>query len=53
MKIEPFYFKNLAFVKSKVSSSTLKELKKEAKFILKNVMGIEGYWAPRKEWIKE
>lgn len=36
MKIEPFYFKNLAFVKSKVSSSTLKELKKEAKFILKN-----------------
>ena len=36
MDIEPFYFKNLAYVKSKVSSSTLEELKQEAKFILEN-----------------
>jgi hypothetical protein len=36
MKIEPVYFKNLICVNSKVSSSTLKELKKEAKFILEN-----------------
>jgi len=36
MEIEPFYFKNLAYVKSKVSSSTLEKLKQEAKFILDN-----------------
>jgi len=36
MKIEPVYFKDLVYVKSKVSSSTLKELKQEAKFILEN-----------------
>lgn len=34
--IEPFYFKNLAYVQSKVSSDVLKELKNEAKFILEN-----------------
>ena len=36
MEIEPVYFKDLVYVKSKVSSSTLKELKQEAKFILEN-----------------
>jgi hypothetical protein len=36
MKIEPFYFQDFAYVKSKVSSTTLEELKEEAKFILEN-----------------
>ena len=36
MKIEPVYFEDLVYVKSKVSSSTLEELKQEAKFILEN-----------------
>ena len=36
MKIEPFYFRDLAYVKSKVPSFILKELKQEAKNILEN-----------------
>ena len=43
MDIEPFYFKNLAYVKSKVSSSTLEELKQEAKFILENSNQFKKY----------
>lgn len=43
MDIEPFYFKNLAFVKSKVSSTTLEELKEEAKFILENSNQFKKY----------
>ena len=43
MDIEPFYFKNLAYVKSKVSSSTLEELKEEAKFILENSNQFKKY----------
>ena len=43
MDIELFYFKNLAYVKSKVSSSTLEELKKEAKFILENSNKFKKY----------
>jgi len=34
--IEQVYFEHLAYVKSKVSSDVLKELKNEAKFILEN-----------------
>ena len=34
--IEPIYFNHFAYVKSKVSSDVLEELKNEAKFILKN-----------------
>lgn len=36
MEIEPFYLKDPAYVKSKVSSKVLEELKQEAKFILEN-----------------
>jgi len=43
MDIEPFYFKNLAYVKSKVSSTTLEELKEEAKFILENSNQFKKY----------
>ena len=43
MDIEPFYFKNLAYVKSKVSSTTLEELKQEAKFILENSNQFKKY----------
>jgi hypothetical protein len=43
MEIEPFYFKNLAYVKSKVSSTTLEELKQEAKFILENSNQFKKY----------
>ena len=43
MDIEPFYFKNLAYVKSKVSSSTLEELKQEANFILENSNQFKKY----------
>lgn len=43
MEIEPFYFKNLAYVKSKVSSTTLEELKQEAKFILENENQFKKY----------
>jgi hypothetical protein len=43
MEIEPFYFKNLAYVKTKVSLSTLEELKQEAKFILKNSNKFKKY----------
>jgi aminoglycoside phosphotransferase family enzyme len=43
MEIEPFYFENLAYVKSKVSSTTLEELKKEATFILENSNQFKKY----------
>jgi hypothetical protein len=43
MEIEPFYFKDLAGVKSKVSSKTLEELKQEAKFILENSNQFKKY----------
>ena len=43
MDIEPFYFKNFAFVQSKVSSTTLEELKQEAKFILENSNQFKKY----------
>lgn len=43
MDIEPFYFKNLAYVKSKVSSTTLEELKEEANFILENSNQFKKY----------
>ena len=43
MEIEPFYFENLAYVKSKVSSKTLEELKEEAKFILENSNQFKKY----------
>ena len=43
MEIEPFYFKNLAYVKTKVSLSTLEDLKQEAKFILKNSNKFKKY----------
>lgn len=43
MDIKPFYFKNLAFVQSKVSSTTLEELKQEAKFILENSNQFKKY----------
>jgi hypothetical protein len=43
MEIKPFYFKNLLYVKSRVSSQTLEKLKLEAKFILENQSKFEKY----------
>jgi hypothetical protein len=36
MDVEPFYFKNLAYVKSKVSSTTLEEIEKMGLELLEN-----------------
>lgn len=43
MDIESFYFKNLAFVQSKVSPTTLEELKQEAKYVLENSNQFKKY----------
>ena len=41
--IKKVYFKNLAYVQSKVSSTTLEELKQEAKYILENSNQFKKY----------
>jgi hypothetical protein len=41
--IEQFYFKNLAYVQSKVSDDILEKLKNEAKFILENQSQFKKY----------
>lgn len=43
MNIESFYSDNLLYIKSEVSSETLEDLKKEAKFILENSNQFKKY----------